>query len=322
MSVVVIMPYLFSVSRKENVEDHYDIGKELGRGATSVVKLVTQKGTKQECAMKSMTKQIDKKIIKTEIGILLRLAHPNIIRLKEIYESETHIYLIMDLVTGGELFDRIVERGFYSEKDAALVVSQLLQAIEYLHENDITHRDLKPENLLYENEKEDSPLKLADFGLSKMLTESTNMQTVCGTPGYCAPEVLLGHAYDNSIDLWAVGVIAYILLCGFEPFYDERGDQKMFQKILKCDYTFMSPWWDEISENAKDFVQKLIVLDPKKRLTAKEALKHDWVIGKGASSKTLEKTQEKLREFNAKRKTKAGGIAVMAVADLLSKLGK
>lgn len=316
------MPYLFSVSRKEDVADHYEVGKEMGRGATSVVNLITQKGTKQTYAMKTMTKQIDKKIIKTEIGILLRLQHPNIIRLKEIYESEAKIFLIMELVTGGELFDRIVERGFYSEKDAALVVQQLLEAIKYLHENDITHRDLKPENLLYDNEKDDSPLKLADFGLSKMLTESTSMQTVCGTPGYCAPEVLLGKEYSNSIDLWAVGVIAYILLCGFEPFYDERGDQQMFQKILKCNYKFVSPWWDEISQNAKDFVQKLIVLEPEKRLTAKEALDHDWVKGKGAATKSLQKTQEKLREFNAKRKTKAGAMAVMAVADLLSKLSK
>ncbi|XP_057308525.1 calcium/calmodulin-dependent protein kinase type IV-like [Hydractinia symbiolongicarpus] len=314
------MVYFFSVSRKENVEDYFDIGQEVGRGATSVVKIVTQKGTKDRFAMKQMKKNVDKKIIRTEIGILLRLRHPNIIRLKEIFESETHLFLVLELVTGGELFDRIVEKGFYSEQDAALCVKQLCEAVGYLHDNDIVHRDLKPENLLYANESKDSPLKLADFGLSKMLTTSSTMQTVCGTPGYCAPEVLLGKEYGPAVDMWAVGVIAYIMLCGFEPFYDDRGDQAMFQKILKCDFEFVSPWWDEVSLNAKDLVSKLIVADPKKRLTAKQALEHPWVQGKGANIKHMEKTQTKLKEFNAKRKIKAGAHVVIAATDLLRKI--
>merc|ERR1712141_338267 len=125
------------------------------------------------------------------------------------------------------------------------------EAVAYLHDNEIVHRDLKPENLLYKCPAEDSPLKIADFCLSKILTNNATMQTVCGTPGYCAPEVLRGEEYEPAIDMWAVGVITYILLCGFEPFYDDRGDQAMFQRILKCDYEFMSPWWDEVSVNAK-----------------------------------------------------------------------
>ncbi|XP_047139567.1 calcium/calmodulin-dependent protein kinase type IV isoform X1 [Hydra vulgaris] len=315
------MSNFFPESRTENVENFYDIGKELGRGATSVVKIVTQKGTNFQYAMKQMKKNIDKKIIRTEIGILLRLCHPNIIKLKEIFESQTHLFLILELVTGGELFDRIVEKGFYSERDAALCVKQLCEAVGYLHENDIVHRDLKPENLLYANKDENSPLKLADFGLSKMLTTtSSTMQTVCGTPGYCAPEVLLGKEYNSAVDMWAIGVITYIMLCGFEPFFDERGDQAMFQKILKCDYEFVTPWWDDVSINAKDLVKKLLVLDPKKRLTAKEALAHPWVQGKGANIVHMEKAQDKLREFNARRKIKAGAHAVIAVTDLLRKL--
>lgn len=312
------MVYFFSVSRKEDVSNHFTIEDEIGRGATSVVKKITQNGTNNQYAMKTMKKNVDKKIIRTEIGILLRLRHPNVIRLKEIFESETHLHLILELVTGGELFDRIVEKGFYSEKDAAAVVKQLCEAVGYLHDNDIVHRDLKPENLLYANEDEEAPIKLADFGLSKMLTtDSKNMQTVCGTPGYCAPEVLLGKSYGPAVDMWAVGVIAYILLCGFEPFYDDRGDQAMFQKILKCDYEFVSPWWDDVSLNAKDLVKKLIVLDPTKRLTAKEAVAHPWVQGKGAKNEHMKTTQEKMREFNAKRKVKGGAFAVMAAVDLL-----
>jgi len=314
------MVYFFTVSRKEKVEEFFDIEAPIGRGATSVVKTVIEKGTKKKYAMKQIKKDIDKKIIRTEIGILLRLKHPNIIRLKEIFESENELFLILELVTGGELFDRIVERGFYSEKDAAAVVKQLCEAIQYLHDNGIVHRDLKPENLLYANPTPESALKIADFGLSKMLTTSATMQTVCGTPGYCAPEVLLGKSYEESVDMWAVGVITYILLCGFEPFYDERGDQAMFQKILKCDFEFVSPWWDQVSLNAKDLISKLIVLDPSKRLSAKEAIAHPWVQGKGAKVNHMKDAQKKLREFNARRKIKAGAHVVIAATELLKKV--
>lgn len=313
------MVYLFSVSRKEDVTDFFDIEEEIGSGATSVVSKVVQKGTKTLFAMKKIKKNVDKKIIKTEIGILLRLKHTNIIRLKEIFESESHLFLILEFVSGGELFDRIVEKGSYSEQDAANCVNQICQAIAYLHDNDIVHRDLKPENLLYATRDEGSPLKLADFGLSKMLTNDLTMQTVCGTPGYCAPEVLRGERYGPAVDMWAVGVITYIMLCGYEPFYSDEGDSHMFRKILKCDYEFQSPWWDEVSLNAKDLVKKLIVLDPEKRLTAKQALQHPWVQGKGANIQHMEKAQTKLREFNARRKMKASCHAVIAVNDLVKK---
>ncbi|KXJ07736.1 calcium/calmodulin-dependent protein kinase type IV [Exaiptasia diaphana] len=308
------MTDLFSCSRKEPIEDFYTIGRELGRGASSVVKFCEQKGTKNSYAVKVMKKNVDRKIINTEIGILLRLKHPNIIQLKEIFESKTQLFMVLELVTGGELFERVVERGFYSEKDAAEAVRQIVEAVAYLHSNDIIHRDLKPENLLYADTTDSCPLKIADFGLSKMLLGDFGTSTVCGTPGYCAPEVLLGKKYDTMVDMWAVGVIAYILLCGFEPFFDDRGDQAMFQRILKCDYEFMTPWWDEVSDSAKDLVSKLIVLDPSKRLSAKQALQHPWVKGDNAKREDMEKAREKLKEFNAKRKLKGGMIGVMAVA--------
>lgn len=309
---------MFSHSRKGDIKDFYNIADgELGRGASSVVKIAKHKGTNKDYAIKMITKTIDHKIITTEISILLQLkAHPNIIRLYEIYETSSHIYMVLELVTGGELFERIVDRGYYSERDAAEAIRQICDALAFVHNHHpvIIHRDLKPENLLYASEEEDAQLKIADFGLSKMLYgEQGNTSTVCGTPGYCAPEVLLGKPYDTKIDMWAVGVIAYILLCGFEPFYDERGDQAMFQRILRCDYEFVSPWWDEVSENAKDLVSKLIVLDPKKRLTAKQALDHPFVQGKGAKrDKKDKKFFDKLHEFNARRKFKGGMIAVTA----------
>uniref|UniRef100_A0A8B9SWS9 Calcium/calmodulin-dependent protein kinase type IV n=1 Tax=Anas platyrhynchos TaxID=8839 RepID=A0A8B9SWS9_ANAPL len=264
-----------------------------GRFATSVVYSCEEKGTGAPYAAKILKKTIDKKIVRTEIGVLLRLSHPNIIKLKEIFETPSEIALVLELVTGGELFDRIVERGFYSERDAAHVVKQILEAVSYLHENGVVHH-LSP----------DAPLKIGDFGLSKIVDEQDTMKTVCGTPGYCAPEILHGCPYGPEVDMWSVGVITYILLCGFEPFFDPRGDQYMYSRILTCDYEFVSPWWDEVSLNAKDLVRKLIVLDPQKRLTVYQALEHPWVTGKAAKFAHMDSTQKKLQEFNARRKLK------------------
>uniref|UniRef100_A0A3B5LEY6 Protein kinase domain-containing protein n=1 Tax=Xiphophorus couchianus TaxID=32473 RepID=A0A3B5LEY6_9TELE len=241
---------------------------------------------------------------KRELSLLFRGELRIPIQLKEIFETDTDIALVLELVTGGELFDRIVERGYYSERDAAHVIKQILEAVAYLHGNGVVHRDLKPENLLYADLSLDAPLKIADFGLSKIIDDQVTMKTVCGTPGYCAPEILRGNAYGPEVDMWSVGVILYILLCGFEPFFDPRGDQYMYSRILNCDYEFVSPWWDEVSLNAKDLVSKLIVLDPHKRLSVREALQHPWVLGKAARFSHMDTTQRKLQEFNARRKLK------------------
>ncbi|XP_018601304.1 calcium/calmodulin-dependent protein kinase type IV [Scleropages formosus] len=307
--------YWVDGSRRDvSMQEFYTMGPELGRGATSVVFRCEEKQTQKPYAAKILKKTIDKKIVRTEIGVLLRLSHPNIIRLKEIFETEMEIALILELVTGGELFDRIVERGYYSERDAAHVIKQILEAVAYLHENGVVHRDLKPENLLYADLSLDAPLKIADFGLSKIIDEQVAMKTVCGTPGYCAPEILRGNTYGPEVDMWSVGVILYILLCGFEPFFDPRGDQYMYSRILNCDYEFVSPWWDEVSLNAKDLVSKLIVQDPHKRLTVQQALQHPWVLGKAARFSHMDTTQRKLQEFNARRKLKAAMKAVVATS--------
>ncbi|XP_054842071.1 calcium/calmodulin-dependent protein kinase type IV [Eublepharis macularius] len=322
--------YWIDGSNRDILADYYELESELGRGATSVVYRCRQKGTQKPYAVKILKKtelpaeklcvtlkklfleQVDKKIVRTEIGVLLRLSHPNIIKLKEIFETPTEISLVLELVTGGELFDRIVEKGYYSERDAADAVKQILEAVAYLHANGIVHRDLKPENLLYATPAPDAPLKIADFGLSKIVADQVTMKTVCGTPGYCAPEILRGCAYGPEVDMWSLGIITYILLCGFEPFYDERGDQYMFKRILNCEYDFVSPWWDDVSLNAKDLVKKLIVLDPKKRLSTFQALQHPWVTGKAANFAHMDTAQKKLQEFNARRKLKAAVKAVVA----------
>ncbi|XP_063996796.1 calcium/calmodulin-dependent protein kinase type IV [Pogoniulus pusillus] len=304
--------YWIDGSNKDTLAHYFELECELGRGATSIVYRCRQKGTQKPYAVKMLKKTVDKKIVRTEIGVLLRLSHPNIIKLKEIFETPTEISLVLELVTGGELFDRIVEKGYYSERDAADAVKQILEAVAYLHGNGIVHRDLKPENLLYATPAPGAPLKIADFGLSKIVEDQVTMKTVCGTPGYCAPEILRGCAYGPEVDMWSLGIITYILLCGFEPFYDERGDQYMFKRILNCEYDFVSPWWDDVSLTAKDLVKKLIVLDPKKRLTTLQALQHPWVTGKAANFAHMDNAQKKLQEFNARRKLKAAVKAVVA----------
>ncbi|NWR21398.1 KCC4 kinase, partial [Emberiza fucata] len=247
---------------------------------------------------------VDKKIVRTEIGVLLRLSHPNIIKLKEIFETPTEISLVLELVTGGELFDRIVEKGYYSERDAADAVKQILEAVSYLHANGIVHRDLKPENLLYATPAPDAPLKIADFGLSKIVEDHVTMKTVCGTPGYCAPEILRGCAYGPEVDMWSLGIITYILSCPGQGCMTI--DTLPFLLLLILSYSHLKIQFDLQEQYAKIYlVKKLIVLDPKKRLTTLQALQHPWVTGKAINFAHMDNAQKKLQEFNARRKLKA-----------------
>jgi len=285
----------------------YELKKELGRGAFSVVELAVNKKTKEKVAIKvidraNVGKDYEKNLL-MEMEILQRVHHPNIIQLHEMIEEDNKIYFAMELVTGGELFDRIVEKGSYSEEDAKVLVRKIVSAIEYLHDMNIAHRDLKPENLLVKSIADDTEVKIADFGLSKIIDEQKMMQTACGTPGYVAPEVLNAEGYDKEVDLWSIGVITYILLCGFPPFYAETVPE-VFEQILKAEYDYPEEYWGEISAEGKDFINHLLVVDPKDRLTAKQALKHSWLHSKGKEKKKtkLAKFQEKMRNYVSLRK--------------------
>lgn len=299
---------------REPIEKYYDLADVLGSGTFSVVRKGIHLKTKEVFAVKCIDKKgVEDKseMIQTEIDILRRVRHPYIISLKEMFETPTHIYLVMELVTGGEVFDKIVERGAYSEKHASKLIREVLDAIAYLHKNGVVHRDLKPENLLYVNDSPDSDIKLADFGLSKIVGNSMLLNTACGTPGYVAPEVLKCVGYDKAVDLWSVGVILYILLCGFPPFYDEN-TSVLFEQIMLGKYQFTSPYWDHVSDSAKDLVRHLLVVDPAKRYTAQEALHHPWIAGNAAPTTPMAGVIDRLIEFNAKRKLKSAILSVIA----------
>ncbi|XP_017274613.1 calcium/calmodulin-dependent protein kinase IGb [Kryptolebias marmoratus] len=268
----------------ENIQEIFDIIEELGSGAFSEVYMVRERKTGKTFAMKCVKKKKDVNL-ENEIAVLRRIKHENVVGMEDFYESRTHYYLIMQLVSGGELFDRILDRGVYSEKDASRVIQQVLQAVSYLHQSGIVHRDLKPENILYYSQDEDSKIMISDFGLSKM-ADNGIMSTACGTPGYVAPEVLAQKPYSNAVDCWSIGVITYILLCGYPPFYEEN-ETKLFSKIMKAQYEFDSPFWDDISESAKDFICNMMQKNPSMRYSTEQALRHPWIIGKTARSQDI-----------------------------------
>jgi len=283
------------------IDERYEIGNELGRGAFSVVKLATSKRSGKKYAVKIIEKANagqDMARLRTEMEILKSVRHPNIIALKEIIEDDNTLYIITELVTGGELFDKIVELGAYTESDAAELVIKMVSAIDYLHKKNIVHRDLKPENLLLKDDDDVSEIKLADFGLSKIVGNKVMMQTACGTPGYVAPEVLQASPYDKEVDLWSIGVITYILLCGFPPFYNESLPL-LFEQIMKADYDYPPDYWDEISDSAKNFIDCLLVVEPSERMTAEQALQHEWLAGSASKKKlrTKERMGESMRKY-------------------------
>ncbi|XP_059571964.1 calcium/calmodulin-dependent protein kinase type 1 isoform X2 [Alligator mississippiensis] len=293
--------------RTQDIRDIYEFREILGTGAFSEVVLAEERTTRKLVAIKCITKKAlegKETSIENEIDVLHKIQHPNIVALDDIYESGSHLYLIMQLVSGGELFDRIVEKGFYTERDASQLIRQILDAVKYLHDMGIVHRDLKPENLLYYSLDEDSKIMISDFGLSKIEGSGSVMSTACGTPGYVAPEVLAQKPYSKAVDCWSIGVIAYILLCGYPPFYDEN-DAKLFEQILRAEYEFDSPYWDDISDSAKDFIKHLMEKDPGKRFTCEQALQHPWIAGDTALDKNIHQSvSEQIKKNFAKSRWK------------------
>jgi len=282
----------------------YESKTELGRGAFSIVYLATQKASGQQYAVKVINKKdLGKdyeKNLKMEVDILKKVNHPNIIALKELFDTPDKLYLVMELVTGGELFDKIVEKGSYTEHEAAQLVRKIVSAVEYLHNMGIVHRDLKPENLLLKRADNDLEIAIADFGLSKIVGQQMMMQTACGTPSYVAPEVLNASGYGKEVDMWSIGVITYILLCGFPPFYGDTVPE-IFEQIMEANFDYPEEYWGSVSKDAKDFINKLLVVDSDKRLSAADALKHPWLASAGAGGSGKSLNTAKFKDFISER---------------------
>ncbi|XP_039977795.1 serine/threonine-protein kinase DCLK3 [Xiphias gladius] len=263
-----------------DIERCYEIGRVVGDGNFAVVRECRRRDSRQTLAVKIVerSKLIGREhMMQNELSLLGSLCHPRIVRLFAHHHTHAHSYLVMELVSGGDLFEAISERGKFSEAEAGLMVSDMSEALNYIHGKSIVHRDLKPENLLVEYEAAGiCRLKLGDFGLAMVVTEPVS--TICGTPTYVAPEILCETGYGVAVDVWALGVILYILLCGFPPFRSrDRDQEELFQLIKQGKFHFLSPYWDPISEEARGLVRALIQPDPTVRLTAEQTLLHPWV---------------------------------------------
>ncbi|ODV80176.1 Pkinase-domain-containing protein [Suhomyces tanzawaensis NRRL Y-17324] len=293
--------------------ENYEVLEQMGEGAFSIVYKARHLPSNQHVAIKILRKfqmdQAQKQAVLKEVTIMRQLNHPNIVKFVEFIDSEPYYYIVQELAVGGEIFTAIVKYTYFSEDLTRHVITQVAHAIRYLHEEvGIVHRDIKPENLLYlpieskpsinpvaKLRKSDDPsskqdegefvpgvggggigiVKIADFGLSKQIWEH-NTKTPCGTVGYTAPEIVRDERYSKEVDMWAIGCVLYTLLCGFPPFYDER-IETLTEKVAKGEYTFLTPWWDEISADAKHCVSKLLTVDPAQRYTIDDFLNDPWM---------------------------------------------
>ncbi|KAL2250009.1 calcium-dependent protein kinase 29 isoform X2 [Sesamum indicum] len=300
----------------------YDLDKELGRGQFGITYLCTEKATGLKYACKSISRrklvtEKDIEDVRREIMILQHLTgQPNIVEFKGAYEDKKNLYLVMELCSGGELFDRITARGSYSEKEAARLGRQIVNVVHVCHFMGVMHRDLKPENFLMVNRDEDSPLKATDFGLSVFIESGKVYRDVVGSAYYVAPEVL-GRKYGKEIDVWSAGVILYILLSGFPPFWAET-EKGIYEEILKGHVDLQTSPWPSISAGAKDLITKMLTMDPRKRITAAEALEHPWLKKDGeASDRPIDSAVLiRMKQFRAMNKLKK--LALKVIAENLS----
>ncbi|XP_036427722.1 serine/threonine-protein kinase H1 [Colossoma macropomum] len=274
------------------VTARYDIKALIGQGSFSHVVRVEHRHTRQPFAIKLLEVKghEGRESCRAELEVLWRVCHANIIRLAEVFETSHRVYLVLELATGGELLERVVARGSFTETDATRALIMVSSGLRYIHALGIIHRDLKPENLLYYHPGQDSRLIITDFGLACWGSKSRTLgrgdwalRTLCGTPEYLAPEMVGRRPYGSAVDMWALGVISYILLSGSMPF-DQRSRPRLFKAILRGSYSFHGEPWSSVSNQAKDFIERLLSLNPEQRMTAEQALKHPWLVTMAAGS--------------------------------------
>lgn len=326
------------------LQARYKLGEILGEGGYSIVKLGISQIDKKKVAVKIVTRAglstEDEQSLRSEVKILSALNHANVVRALDFFEEEKYFYVVMEYLDGGELFDRIVKKTCYNEKEARDLVRILLNSIKYLHDKNIVHRDLKPENLLMTSKEDDASVKLADFGFA-VIADGFSITNQCGTPGYIAPEILENKAYGKSnisssisftsliiytigkpVDMWSFGVILYILLGGYPPFHDDN-QRALFRKIIKGEYQFHPDYWNTVSEDAKDLIRGLLTVDMKKRLTVDQALAHPWLktADSELAARNLDSNLAELRKYQATRKLRAGVKAVIAINRMKNLIG-
>ncbi|XP_053148745.1 caM kinase-like vesicle-associated protein [Hemicordylus capensis] len=282
-------------NQPSEVTDRYDLGQVIKTEEFCEIFRAKEKSTGKLYTCKKFLKRDGRKVrkaAKNEIIILKMVKHPNILQLVDVYVTRKEYFLFLELATGREVFDWILDQGYYSERDTSNVIRQVLEAVAYLHSLKIVHRNLKLENLVYYNRLKNSKIVISDFHLAKL--ENGLIKEPCGTPEYLAPEVVGRQRYGRPVDCWAIGVIMYILLSGNPPFYEEMDeddyenhDKNLFRKILAGDYEFDPPYWDDISQAAKDLVARLMEVDQDQRITAEEAISHEWISGNAASDKNI-----------------------------------
>lgn len=302
----------------------YRLSDELGKGAFSVVRKAIDNETGAYVAIKCVSRaqltENDIRSFKQEVEILKRVQHRNIIKFLDFFEDDDCYYLVMEYMAGGELFERIVQNTCYNEDDARNLIISLLNAVKYCHDHNIVHRDLKPENLLLSSIDDNADIKLADFGFATSL-DGANLTTQCGTPNYVAPEILNKQRYGKAVDMWAVGVITFILLGGYPPF-DDDDQNVLYRKIKAAEFSFDLDYWSLVSEEAKDFIRRLIVVDVQSRMTADMAMTHVWLRTdpKVLQTRHLESNLAALRRYSARRKLKAAVRVIIATQRMKSNM--
>lgn len=309
---------MFIMDNTGKITEFYDMDKKkLGEGSYGTVCKAKHKTTNSIRAVKTISKTQMKNIerFKQEIAIMKMMDHPNIIKLYETFEDHRNIYLVMELCSGGELFDRIIESGHFTETQAAVLMQQIIRAIFYMHENHVCHRDLKPENFLFmtKDSIEKNLLKIIDFGLSCKYDTGQVMTTKAGTPYYVAPQVLAGK-YDQLSDLWSCGVIMYVMLCGYPPFFGET-DAEVLSKVRLGNFSFNAADWKNVSEDAKNLIRMLLKMNPRDRYTGEQALNHEWIKNKAPKASNVpigSNIVDNLRGFRSQNKLKKAALHIIA----------